>query len=131
MVKEENRVYGYIYIAINKVNSKLYVGQTISSRWSIKTIPIEGRWKNEIRDAYSNDRRGEDLRRIERAIIKHGSDKFILKQQDVAHNQEELNEKERYWIKRFDAMNPDKGYNMTEGGEGGRPSPEVIEKLRK
>ncbi|GAH33466.1 unnamed protein product, partial [marine sediment metagenome] len=40
-----------------------------------------------------------------------------------------MSEKERYWVKEYDSMNPDKGYNMTEGGEGGRQSPEVIKKM--
>ena len=29
-----------------------------------------------------------------------------------------LEEKERYWIKYYDTINPEKGYNLTEGGDG-------------
>ncbi len=131
MVKEEIKPYGYIYVASNRLNGKVYVGQTITSRWRDDKIPIEERWNKEIQDAYGKKRRGEGLRYIENAIIKYGRDNFNLEERDIANDQEELDAKERHWIKELDAMNREKGYNMTEGGLGGRPSQEVIEKLRK
>ena len=42
-----------------------------------------------------------------------------------------MKEKEKNWIKEYDSTNLEKGYNMTEGGEGGKPIPEVIEKMTK
>jgi hypothetical protein len=131
MVERKKVPYGYIYRATNVVNGKVYIGQTVASRWEEGKIPIKERWKEEVREAYSRKARGEDLRYIENAIIKYGSDNFKLTQEDVANNLEELNEKEKKYIKEYDSMNPDKGYNMMEGGEGGRMSEMAKEKMSK
>jgi len=131
MGKKESKPYGYIYVATNRVNGKVYVGQTYTSQWGENKIPIEERWKGEIGVAYSKKRNENKLRYIENAIIKYGADNFDLKEVDTANNAEELNTKERKWIKDLDAMNPEKGYNMTEGGEGGKLSPELKEYLSK
>jgi group I intron endonuclease len=129
MVKNEKKSFGYIYRATNRQNGKNYIGQTVTSRWKENQIPIEGRWKEEVREAYAKNRRGENLRNIEKAIVKYGVQNFDLRQEDIVHNQKELDEKETKYVKEYDSMNPDKGYNMTEGGEGGKLSPEVKEKL--
>jgi len=63
------------------------------------------------------------------AINKYGVKEFKLKQIDTACTQKELDEKEIKWINEYDSMNPEKGYNMTEGGKGGRLRPEIIEEL--
>jgi len=131
MVEREKPPYGYIYRATNVVNDKVYLGQTTTDAWREGKIPIEERWKNEVREAFNRKARGENLRYIENAIIKYGSDNFELTQVDVAKNLEELNEKEKKYIKEYDSMNPDKGYNMMEGGEGGRMSEMAKEKMSK
>lgn len=53
-----------------------------------------------------------------------------MEQIDIAYNQEELDAKETLWISELKATNPNEGYNMTEGGLGGRPTVGVREKLR-
>ncbi len=128
MVKSEKAPFGYIYRANNDENGKNYLGQTVTSRWGDDKIPIKEHWNEEVREAYAKQRRGENLRSIESAIIKYGPENFKLIEQDVASNQEELDKKETQYIKDYDSMVP-KGYNMTEGGMGGRPSQEVREKL--
>lgn len=122
MDNKEAVPHGYIYRANNHLNGKNYLGQTVTSRWGEGKIPIEERWKEEIQEAYRKEQRGENLRYIERAITKYGSENFDLEEEDVAYSQEELDEKETYWVKEYDSMNPEKGYNMTEGGLGGRIS---------
>lgn len=131
MVNEEKKPYGYIYRATNSNNDKNYLGQTVTDRWDVNQVPIEERWKEELGEAYSKERRGEECRYIENAIIKHGPENFNLREQDTAFNQEELDAKETYWIKYYDSMNPDKGYNMKEGGRGGRLNDAAKEKLSK
>ena len=77
----------YIYKVTNIINGKLYIGQT--------TRFIQDRWERHINDALSN--------RLDthfaRAIRKYGPENFVVEQIDVASSQEELNEKEIYWIK--------------------------------
>ena len=90
----------YIYKITNIQNNKVYIGQTIR--------PIEDRFKRHLSDALNNI---IDTH-FARAIRKYGKDNFVLELIDVAQNQEELNRKERYWIKFYDAVNT--GYNETD-----------------
>jgi len=129
MVKSKEDPFGYIYTITNKTNGKVYVG---------KTKDIDKRWSKHLENAEALRRAREvhPNKKIEgthlyNSINHYGSNAFKVTQEDVAFSREELNEKERYYVKELDSMNPDKGYNMTEGGEGGRPSPEVIEKMTK
>ena len=94
-----------IYKVTNIINGKLYIGQT--------TRFIQDRWERHINDALSN--------RLDthfaRAIRKYGPENFVVEQIDVASTQEELNEKEIYWIKFYNTVK--NGYNMTDGAVGG------------
>ena len=131
MVKSEQAPFGEIYRATNIQNGKIYLGQTVVSRWGEDKNPIEERWKEEVREAYAKQRRGDYRRYIENAIIKHGAENFELKKEDIAYSQEELDKKETDYIKQYDSMNPDKGYNLKEGGRGGRLSEMAKENLSK
>ncbi len=53
MTNEGEKPYGYIYVATNHNNGKNYAGLTKTSRWGDNKIPIEERWKKEIKVAYS------------------------------------------------------------------------------
>lgn len=70
---------------------------------------------------------------IERAIFKYGFENF---QQEILHiqedyNRDELNSKEKYFIKLYNTQNPLIGYNISEGGEGrtGRLSTATKQKM--
>lgn len=89
-----------IYKIENKINKKIYIGQSIE---------IENRWKKHL---YTKD----DFL-IHRAIQKYGKQCFdfsILEECDVS----ELNDKEQYWIEYYNSLMPN-GYNMTPGGSTG------------
>jgi len=116
---KEKKPYGYVYKATNQVNGKVYIGQTGTSRWRDDQNPVKGRWKEEVQAAYSKYRTAQNMRYVEQAIVKYGGDNFEVKIQDIAKNLEELDQKERDWIAKYDSTNREKGYNLTEGGLGG------------
>ena len=97
----------YIYKITNKLNNKIYIGQVYN-----KTI-ID-RFNRHIKDASSQSRSY-----IDRSIYKYGHDNFVCELIDTATSLQELNEKEKYWIKYYNSTNRNIGYNLTPGGDGG------------
>lgn len=89
-----------IYKITNKINGKVYIGQTIRS--------LKARWYE-----HCNDER----RTFYRAIKKYGKENFIVEQIDSAETQQELDIKEGNWIAFYDSTNKTKGYNLSSGGE--------------
>lgn len=117
IVQKEKKImkkYGIIYCAYNKVNQKRYIGQTIQ---------LLGQRKN---GHYSNDK---DIY-FHRALHKYKKEDWEWSVIDTANSKEELDEKEKYWIAFYECCNPDKGYNILEGGNGVRPSQEQIKYAR-
>lgn len=95
-----------IYKISNTINDKVYIGQTIRS--------LESRFARHIDDANKNLK---TTNKFHRAINKYGKENFYIEQIDEAKSQDELNAKEKFWIKKYDSvMN---GYNTAEGGESG------------
>lgn len=92
-----------IYKIQNKINGKIYIGQTVLS--------VEKRIRNHLQ--LINGRRSY----LGKSIIKYGILNFDVSIVDKASSKEELFEKEKYWIKSFNCRYPF-GYNLTEGGEG-------------
>lgn len=90
-----------IYKITNKINGKVYIGQTIRS--------LERRWVEHCQ-------KESFCRLLHRGIQKHGKENFTVEQIDVACDRDELDKKEVYWIKFYDSMNPNKGYNLLGGG---------------
>jgi group I intron endonuclease len=99
----------YIYEITNKINGKLYVGQTIKS--------LSERWQQHLFIANGGKQKYHgQFSAIHAAIIKHGQNNFDIKQIDSASSIDELNEKEMHWIKELKTTNI--LYNITEGGKG-------------
>lgn len=92
-------MHGYIYITTNKINNKKYIGKHKS---------------NNVDDDYIGS--GILLRR---AIDKYGIENFEKKILEIAYSNEELNEKEQYWIMLYDCVNSKDFYNIANGGQGG------------
>ena len=90
----------WIYKITNIQNQKVYIGQTIR--------PIEQRYHRHINDAMNNILDTH----FARAIRKYGKDNFIIEEIDSAKTQNELNEKEQYWIQYYNSIN--NGYNETD-----------------
>jgi len=94
-----------IYKSTNKVNGKIYIGQTINS--------LESRIKNHIKES----KKENVIRPFLKAIKKYGIENFSFEIIDHANNLDELNEKEIIWISEFNSILPN-GYNITGGGQG-------------
>ena len=90
----------WIYKITNIQNNKIYIGQTIR--------PIEQRFHRHINDALNNILDTH----FARAIRKYGKDSFIIETIDTAQTQDELNQKERYWIQYYNSVQ--EGYNETD-----------------
>ena len=104
-----------VYAHINKVNGKIYVGQTCRKP--------ESRW----------GRNGSGYKEhpyFYHAIQKYGWDNF--EHEIVASNltKEEADNFEKLLIAKLDLLNPNCGYNLQEGGSGGRMLESTKQKLR-
>lgn len=90
-----------IYMHKNKINNKVYIGQTIQ----------------EPKDRWKNGAGYKTCYKFYHAIQKYGWDNFehiILEQGEWS--QEIANQKEAYYIKLYNATDPNQGYNIKEGG---------------
>lgn len=98
------RPYGVIYKITNVLNGKIYIGQTkdFNRRFNeYKTRKIE----DNHRYNYG----------IMREINKVGFDNFKFEVIDCAFNKDDLNKLEKYYIIKYDSINPDVGYNSRTG----------------
>jgi len=102
-------MYGIIYLATNTINNKVYIGQTI---YSLKKRSLEHKSDS------SNAKRIKY--HFQNAIIKYGFDKFTFEEIDTCISQEDMDEKERYWIKYYNSTDRDFGYNISHGGNPGK-----------
>lgn len=93
----------YLYQHINKINNKSYIG---------KTENINKRWKN-------NGKNYQTCPRFWSAIISYGWDNFEHKILFICDSLEEINQKEKEYIKKYNTLDPNFGYNLAEGGTGG------------
>ena len=64
------------------------------------------------------------------ALRKYGEAAFDWQIIDEVETEQELNEKEKYWIQFYKSFDPDFGYNLTLGGDGGVMVPEVRKRMR-
>jgi group I intron endonuclease len=84
-----------IYKTTNLVNGKFYVGKDAKNK---KTYLGSGNI-------------------LKQAIEKYGKENFKKEILEICTTLEELSEREKYWIKKLNAIGL--GYNLTEGGTGG------------
>ena len=93
----------YIYKITNLINGKVYIGLT--------TLTVEQRWKIHVRDSKTN------TKHLYKSIRKYGIDNFYVEKIDETDSFKELGELERKYIKEYQSTDPNKGYNLTAGGE--------------
>jgi len=114
-----DKIYGIIYKATNKVNGKVYIGQTAQS--------LDKRILQHIKDALNN----RDNSYFHKAIRKYGKESFIWEIIKECNSLEELNRTEIKMIEKYGSF--ENGYNLTSGGEkiaGWKHSEKTKQKMR-
>lgn len=95
-----------IYKAVNNINNKIYIGQTVNT--------LEYRKNQHYRETKSIKRKNTYFHN---AIAKYGFENFTFIEIDSASSLDELNKKEQYWINYYNSTNKDIGYNLDSGGK--------------
>ena len=116
-MKENKNTY-CVYKHTNKIDGKVYIGQTKHGdnpykRWGYNA------WGYNTASHFSN------------AIKKYGWDNF---EHEILHNNltiEEANYYEKLEIKNYNSTDPNFGYNQTSGGLNGERTPDVKENISK
>ena len=107
--------YGVIYLIRNKVNNKLYFGQTVNN--------FKRRYSG---DLYSHTHNSY----LKRAIDKYGIESFDIDEEfDIAYSKEELDKLEKIYIALYNTCNDKYGYNFMTGGNSSRHSEKTKEKI--
>lgn len=101
--------YNYVYKITNLVNGKIYIGKHST---------------DDIEDGYM----GSGIR-VKQAYQKYGLENFNKEVIQFYTSEDELNQGEIYWIAQFNSTEPEIGYNLTYGGDGGVLTTEVRQKI--
>lgn len=98
---------GVIYKVTNTINNKIYIGQT--------RLTEPQRWQQHVWHAYNNPE--GDCVALCNAIKKYGRESFLREiLEDLSD--EDLNEREEYWISFYNSTDREVGYNLALGGCG-------------
>lgn len=79
-----------VYKTTNTINNKIYVGK----------------------DSKNNPKYLGSGKLLKEAIAKYGKENFVKEILEICNSTEMLDEREKYWIKELDALNPHVGYNI-------------------
>lgn len=99
-----------IYKITNNINGKVYIG---------KSVDIKERWRQE--------RYKQPNKYFANAVKKYGLENFSFEVLEEC-SKEELDEKEKKYIEKYNSTDINIGYNITSGGTGGAMPSEVIQK---
>lgn len=101
-------MYYLIYLVTNLINHKKYIGQTKMGR-------LDQRINEHILDIPYT----KDTCIFHAALAKYGIDNFSIEVIEDNIPEENIDDREKYYIKKYDTYYKDlKGYNMTFGGQG-------------
>jgi group I intron endonuclease len=107
-----------VYKITNKINGKIYIGQTTST--------IQERWNSHC----CHSKHGRNAL-LGKAIRKYGKENFTIEQIDYAQSIEELNKKEIEHISLSKSTDKNIGYNLMSGGDNSRHSEVTKQKMSK
>lgn len=101
---------GYIYKTTDKKTNKIYIGKHKSNKF----------------ESYNYIGSGLIISNIKNKCIEEGislEERFLIELIDTAETNEELNNKEIYYIDKFNSRNREIGYNIRKGGDCGPGGP--------
>ena len=108
-------ITGIIYQATNTINGSKYVGKSFRTKQVTENYLMT---KRKAGHKYLMNH-AKDKQYFHRALCKYGFENFEWKIIDRSNKEQELSEKETYWIKKLNTFAPNrKGYNSTLGGDG-------------
>ena len=110
--------YGIIYKIENTITHYIYIGQTTNPRGFNGRYNHHGVGIERVYNYLKSKEKQETSynKHLLRSINKYGYDAFVVDEIiDTAMSMDELNEKEIYYIKRFDSYKH--GFNMSYGGD--------------
>ena len=93
-------MYGYIYEVTNMITNEKYIGRKKSDKFLGNSYLGSGTF-------------------IRKAVKKYGKENFKVIILEECFSEEDLNEKEIYWIKLYDAQKSELYYNICKGGKAG------------
>ena len=89
-------MYGYVYKTTDLLKNKIYIGQHKGHIFD-NTYYGSGSWFRAV-------------------LQKYGKDNFKCEMLESCETLDALNEREIYWIEKYQSRNPQIGYNLAEGG---------------
>lgn len=89
-------VYGFIYRTINLVNGKMYIG------------------RRKCKDEDSDNRYLGSSPHLNNAILKYGRENFSREILEYCEDEEQLTEREVYYLKKFNCVESEEYYNVTD-----------------
>ena len=99
---------GIIYLIFNKKEKKAYVGLTVMS--------LKDRWNSHLEHSKKQKHTNENS--LSEALRNYKEEDFTYDVIDVGVCKENLEEKEKKWIKKLNTLTPN-GYNLNKGGSSG------------
>ena len=99
-----------IYVIINNINNKKYIGQSVN---------IERRLKEHKRRAFNPNSNLYNCP-LYTAIKKYKIENFSFLVLEECQKKD-LNKREKYWINYYETNNSSFGYNLTKGGDSSKP----------
>lgn len=107
-----------IYKITNNINGKCYIGQTVgklAERMAAHFHSVNKKINHPLYDS----------------INKYGKENFKVEIIEICSSIEELNFLEKYYIKQYNSINREFGYNLTDGGKNSRLSEASKQKIAK
>ncbi len=115
---QKDEILGEIYVIINRISGKRYIGQTRSHRKNknkYRRFGYVGRFKDHISEAINNTKKCQ-CTYLNNALRENVENFYceLLETCDLS----KLDEREVYYIEKYNTLYPN-GYNLTKGGKSG------------